>query len=201
MSFLETLKKRRSIYALGKNIDGEKAIEIVKEAVRQSPTAFNSQSGRLLFVTDAAQEKLWGEIVAADLKAEMDRQGVPESAFENTKKRLDGFGAAYGTVLFFEDQEVIKTLQENAPLYAENFPVWSEQGSGIVAANAWTALAEEGIGANLQHYNPVIDSSVAKEWDIPAHWKLRSQLVFGSIEAAAGDKEFMEDDKRFKVAK
>ena len=201
MSFLENLKKRRSIYTLGKNIDGEKAIEVIKEAVRQSPTAFNSQSARLLFITESAQEKLWGEIAARDLKAEMDRQGVPESAFEKTGKRLNSFKAAYGTVLFFEDQEVIKSLQEKFPLYAENFPAWSEQGSGIVTVNAWTALAEEGIGANLQHYNPVIDHSVAKEWTIPDHWKLRSQLVFGSIEAEAGEKEFMDDDKRFRIAK
>ncbi|MDR1568677.1 MAG: nitroreductase family protein, partial [Streptococcaceae bacterium] len=74
-----------------------------------------------------------------------------------------------------------------------------EQSTGIASINVWTALSELGLGASLQHYNPVIDDAVAKVWDIPSNWKLRGQLVFGSIESAAGDKEFMNDTDRFKV--
>jgi len=201
MSFIDSLKKRRSIYALGKNLaDGVKAIETIKEAVRLSPTAFNSQTGRVLILTGAAQDKLWDEIIAPELKAAMEAQGAPESAWDSTKAKLASFKAAFGTALFFEDQTVVKELQEKFALYAENFPVWSEQGSGIIAVNAWTALAELGVGANLQHYNPVIDEAVAKEWNIPTSWKLRSQLVFGSIEAAAGEKTFISDEDRFIIA-
>lgn len=201
MSFINTLENRRSIYALGKNADADKAIEAIKAAVRFSPTAFNSQTGRVLIVTDAAQDKLWDEIVAPELKAAMEAQGAPESAWDGTRAKLDGFKAALGTALFFEDQDVVKGLQEQFALYAENFPVWSEQGSGIISVNAWTALAELGLGANLQHYNPLIDEAVAKEFNIPASWKLRGQLVFGSIEAAAGEKSFMDDVDRFIVVK
>ena len=202
MTFLKALENRRSIYALGKKVaNEEEAINTIKEAVRFSPTAFNSQTTRVLIVTGSSQEKLWGEIVATDLKAEMDRQGVPANVFEGTKAKLDSFKAAFGTALFFEDQDVVKGLQEQFPLYAENFPVWSEQASGITTVNAWVALSELGLGANLQHYNPVIDATVAKEFNIPANWKLRGQLVFGSVEAAAGDREFMADDDRFIVAK
>ncbi|GAB2024107.1 nitroreductase family protein [Lactovum odontotermitis] len=201
MTFLETLKNRRSIYALGKNIDGDKAIETIKEAVRQSPTAFNSQSSRVLIVTGDAQDKLWNTITAADLEAAMHEQGVPEEAIAATKGKLAGFAAAHGTALFFEDMDVVKNLQENFALYAENFPLWSEQATGITTANAWTALSEIGIGANLQHYNPVIDASVAKEFSIPASWKLRGQLVFGSVEAPAGEKTFIADEERFKIVK
>ena len=61
-----------------------------------------------------------------------------------------------------------------------------------------TALAQENIGANLQHYNPVIDEAVVAEWSIPANWNLRAQMVIGSIEAPAGEKEYMEDSARFK---
>jgi predicted oxidoreductase (fatty acid repression mutant protein) len=128
----------------------------------------------------------------------MDRQGVPESAWANTEAKLNGFKAAFGTALIFEDQDVVKSYQEQFALYADNFPAWSEQGSGIITANAWSALAELGLGANLQHYNPVIDATVAKEFGIPANWKLRGQLVFGSIEAPAGEKTFIDDADRFK---
>ncbi|HEN8896804.1 TPA: nitroreductase family protein, partial [Streptococcus agalactiae] len=36
-------------------------------------------------------------------------------------------------------------------------------------------------------------------YGVPASWKLRGQLNFGSIEAETGEKEFMNDDDRFKV--
>lgn len=161
MSFIKSLENRRTIYALGRNVqDEEKVIETIKEAVRFSPTAFNSQTGRLLILTGDAQDKLWDEIVAPELKAAMEAQGVPESAWDNTRAKLDGFKAAFGTILFFEDQAVVKNLQEQFALYADNFPVWSEQGSGIISVNVWTALAELGLGANLQHYNPLIDEAV-----------------------------------------
>ncbi len=45
---------------------------------------------------------------------------------------MAGFGQAKGIILFYEDQDVVKGLQEQFPLYAENLPLWSEQGHGIV---------------------------------------------------------------------
>ena len=62
-----------------------------------------------------------------------------------------------------------------------------------------TELAALGIGANLQHYNPVIDEAVAKTWNIPASWKLRAQLVFGGIAAPADEKSFAPIADRLKV--
>ncbi len=53
----------------------------------------------------------------------------------------------------------------------------------------WTALEAEGLGANLQHYNPLIDAKVAEAWDIPANWKLNAQLVFGGKTSEPGPKE------------
>ena len=112
---------------------------------------------------------------------------------------LDGFAAGYATVLFYEDQVVVRSLQEQFVLYADNFPVWSEHSSAIAQYAVWTALAEQNIGASLQHYNPVIDAEVAATYSIPDHWKLRAQLVIGSIEAPAGEKTYMDDSVRFKT--
>lgn len=202
MSFLEELKNRRSIYALGRNteVSDEKIVEVIKEAVRQSPSAFNSQTTRVLILMNDEASAFWNELVATDLEATMKEQGAPEEAIAGTKEKLASFGASKGTALFFEDQDVVKGLQEQFALYADNFPVWSEQASGITSVNTWTALSSElGLGANLQHYNPVIDASVIAKYNVPASWKLRGQLNFGSIEAPAGDKEFMNDEDRFKV--
>lgn len=45
----------------------------------------------------------------------------------------------------------------------------------------WTALEQEGLGANLQHYNfsPYFARNVKEQWNLPATWNLKAQLVFG----------------------
>ncbi len=195
--YLQALKNRRSIYALGKQVAlSDAEIEtIIKSAVEESPSSFNSQSSRAVILFDQAHERLWA-ITEATLRAM-----VPADKFGPTEQKLAGFKAAKGTVLFYEDKAVIDGLQAQFPLYADNFPVWSEHSSGIAQHSVWVALAERAIGASLQHYNPVIDDAVQKEWAIPSSWILRAQMPFGSIEAAAGAKEYMAHDDRFKVFK
>jgi len=51
------------------------------------------------------------------------------------------------------------------------------------------ALTTEGLGANLQHYNPLIDKRVAEGWNIPSDWSLKSQLVFGGVVSKPDEKE------------
>lgn len=194
-TFTDTLKNRRSIYHLGRNVSlsNEELTTLIKEAIKESPTAFNAQSTRAVILFGDAHEKLW------EITEEALRPLTPAEAFPNTQNKLAGFKNGYGTVLFFKDTDVVKGLQEQFELYAANFPDWSEQSNGIATANTWVALVDKGLGANLQHYNPVIDEAVAKEWNIPSNWKLRSQLVFGSPETPAGEKEYMNDADRFRV--
>ena len=194
-TFTDTLKNRRSIYHLGRNVSlsNEELTTLIKEAIKESPTAFNAQSTRAFILFGDAHEKLW------EITEEALRPLTPAEAFPNTQNKLAGFKNGYGTVLFFKDTDVVKGLQEQFELYADNFPDWSEQSNGIATANTWVALVDKGLGANLQHYNPVIDEAVAKEWNIPSNWKLRSQLVFGSPETPAGEKEYMNDADRFRV--
>ncbi|WP_180036802.1 MULTISPECIES: nitroreductase family protein [unclassified Acinetobacter] len=195
MSFKDHLLKRRTIYSIGKNValDEAKIEEIIKEAVRLSPSSFNSQTSRVVILFGESHAKFW-EIVRETL-----RKMVPAENFASTDSKISSFAAGFGTALFYEDQDVVKALQEQFALYADNFPVWSEHSTGIAQFATWIALAENNIGASLQHYNPIIDEEVAAIFDVPANWKLRAQLVFGSIEAPAGDKEFMNDADRFKT--
>lgn len=194
-NFLNSIKTRRTIYVIGKNVtvDQAKIEETIREAVKQSPSAFNSQTSRVVTLYGESHTNFWN-IVRETL-----RKIVPAEAFEGTNQKIDSFSAGFGTALFYEDQDVVKGLQEQFALYADNFPVWSEHSSAIAQFATWTALSEIGIGASLQHYNPIVDAEVAETYDIPANWKLRAQLVFGSIEAPAGDKPFMDDAARFKT--
>ncbi|HCN35706.1 MULTISPECIES: nitroreductase family protein [Acinetobacter] len=195
MSFLDHIKQRRTIYAVGKNValTPEQIESVIKEAVNLSPSAFNSQTSRIVTLFGESHLQFWN-IVRETL-----RKIVPEAAFEGTNTKINSFAAGYGTVLFYEDQDVVKSLQEQFALYADNFPVWSEHSSAIAQFAVWTALSEQNIGASLQHYNPIVDAEIAEIFDIPANWKLRAQLVFGSIEAPAGEKTFMAEADRFKT--
>lgn len=191
------IKNRRTIYNLGDAlpVSEEHVTKLIKEAVKHSPSSFNSQTSRVVILFGAEHKKLW------NMTKEALRKIVPEQAFAATEQKIDSFAAGAGSILFFEDQDIVKGLQEQFPLYADNFPIWSEQASGIAQFAVWTALSQENIGASLQHYNPLIDNDVQAAWNVPANWILRAQMVFGSINSPAGDKDFMDDDIRFKVFK
>lgn len=194
-NFLNSIKARRTIYAIGKNVSVDQATieETIREAVKQSPSSFNSQTSRVVTLFGKSHTNFWN-IVRETL-----RKIVPAEAFEGTNAKIDSFSAGFGTALFYEDQDVVKALQEQFALYADNFPVWSEHSTAIAQFATWTALSEIGIGASLQHYNPIVDAEVAETFGIPSNWKLRAQLVFGSIEAPAGEKTYMDDAARFKT--
>ncbi|MBP6562524.1 MAG: nitroreductase family protein [Neisseriaceae bacterium] len=193
--YLQALKNRRSIYALGNQValsNGELAT-LIKTAVDESPSSFNSQSSRAVILFDQAHERLW-DITEAALRAL-----VPAENFGPTAQKMAAFKAAKGTVLFYEDTSVIEGLQAQFAAYADNFPIWSEHSTAIAQHSVWATLAEHNVGASLQHYNPVIDAAVQKEWALPSNWVLRAQMPFGSIEAAAGEKQYMAHEARYKV--
>lgn len=195
MEFVTALRHRRSIYALGKNevLDRTRVEELVREAFTHTPSAFNSQSARGVVLFGEESDRFWS------LVGEALKPLVPPEAFGKTREKLEGFAKGYGTILFFEDQSVVEDLQKRFPLYAEKFPLWSAQSNGMLEFAVWTALESEGLGASLQHYNPVIDEAVRKAWSLPESWKLYAQMPFGSVEAPAGEKDFLPLADRIRV--
>jgi len=190
--------KRRSQYALGKTLPiSEGELEsLVRQAMRLAPSSFNSQSSRAIILFGAPSEKLWKVITKEIL-----RPMVPADNWAATDAKMDGFAAGAGTILFFEDQATVKHMQEQFPLYADAFPIYSEHSAGMAQFAVWTALAEVGVGASLQHYMPLIDEAVAKEWNVPASWKLRAQMPFGSNAQPLSEKTFIDDAQRFKTVR
>ncbi|WP_101926445.1 MULTISPECIES: nitroreductase family protein [Luteimonas] len=194
-SFLEHARRRRSQYSLGPTLplSQDATTTLIQEAVRQAPSSFNSQSSRAVILFGAQSRRFWALVEDAL------RPVVPADAFAATQAKLAGFAAGAGTVLFYEDQDVVADLQAKFPLYADNFPVWSEHSTAIAQYAVWTVLAEAGIGASMQHYNPLPDAAAAQEWNLPASWRLRAQMPFGSHEAPIGEKTFIDDAIRFRV--
>lgn len=196
--FLDLINKRRTIYAIGKNVEQtpEYLTDLIQNAIKQSPSSFNSQSSRAVILFNAEHEKFWGFV-----KDKLKSYAKDEAAAAKTDAKMDSFAAGVGTVLFFEDMNVVSGLQEKFPSYAENFPIWAEHSTAIAQFAVWSALHIDGVGASLQHYNPIVDEQVHAEWDVPASWKLRAQLVFGSVEGEPSEKGYMDDAARFKVFK
>lgn len=197
-TFLEAMKHRRSYYALSNHspISATEVETIINDAVLHVPSAFNSQTARVVLLIGEHHQKLW-KIVEDALRAIM--VGRP---FEDTKAKIDNcFACGYGTILFFEDQAIVSDLQKSFPSYKDNFPIWSQHTSAMHQFAIWTMLEDAGFGASLQHYNPLIDAAVAEEWNLPKEWKLVAQMPFGTPIAEPGEKEFSSLAKRVKVFK
>ncbi|KPA81709.1 putative mitochondrial hypothetical protein [Leptomonas pyrrhocoris] len=194
--YVEAISKRRSIYNLGNKLPRSHAevTKTIEDAIRQCPSSFNVQSSRAVILYGNSHKKVW-DIVKAALK-----KVTSAEQYAASEAKVNGcFLAGAGTVLFYEDTEAIKGQQKAYPLYADNFPVWSQHSSAIAQFAVWTALAQDGIGASLQHYNQLIEADLRQAFDIPEHWSLIAQMPFGSIEKPADPKTYMEDDKRFMV--
>ena len=67
--FIEQIKVRRTIYALGDQVTHSEAqlTALIKDAIKHSPSSFNSQSSRAVILFGEQHHKLW-DIVKAELK-------------------------------------------------------------------------------------------------------------------------------------
>ena len=195
--FFTAVADRRSFYGISKEavVSDDKIKEIIEHAVKHTPSAFNSQSTRVVLLLGKEHDKLW------DITMKALRKIVPADNFSSTEDKINSFKNGYGTVLSFEDNSVIESLQKQFALYKDNFPIWSQQTSGMHQFVIWTALEIEGFGASLQHYNELIENDVKKEWSIPENWKLIGQMPFGKPTAKPDEKQFSPLEERIKVFK
>ncbi|OLN88327.1 putative nitroreductase HBN1-like protein 1 [Colletotrichum chlorophyti] len=191
---LDAIKTRRTYYPLSKDltISKERVDEIAKTALAHVPSPFNSQSNRVVVLHGAEHDKFW------DITTDVLKFIVPGDQWEVTAGKMAMFKGAAGTVLFFEDQDVVNAFQEKFARYADRFPVWANQSDAMLQFTLWTTLEAEGLGVNLQHYNPLVDQQVAAEWKVPASWKLNAQLVFGGKTGEACPKESKPIEEIFK---
>ena len=191
----QAFDERRSVYALGNElpVEPQAIVNMAERVLLHTPSAFNSQSSRLVVLFGAEHQKLW------HIAEEKLRAAVGDGDFSGTKQKLDGFRAAAGTVLFYEDKNVTESLQEQFALYADRFPVWAQQTSAMHQYAMWTELRTLNVGANLQHYNPLVDEDAAKAYAIPDSWELVAQMPFGNIVEPAGEKTYQPVSERMKV--
>jgi hypothetical protein len=191
----QAFDERRTIYALGSDlpVDPRAIVNIAERVLLHTPSAFNSQTSRLIVLFGEQHQQIWN--IAEDKL----RQEVGDGDFSSSQQKMVSFRAAAGTVLFFEDEEVVKSLQDKFALYADKFPVWAQQTSAMHQYAMWTELRTLEVGASLQHYNPLIDDNVAAAFSVPDHWELVAQMPFGNIVEPAGEKTYQPLNQRMKV--
>lgn len=179
----QAFDERRTIYALGNDlpVDPRAIVNIAERVLLHTPSAFNSQSSRLIVLFDEQHKQLW------DITENKLRQEVGDGDFSSSKQ--NGQLPCWGrNGIVFEDEEVVKSLQDKLALYADKFPIWAQQTSAMHQYAMWTELRTLEVGASLQHYNPLIDKDVAAAFSVPDHWELVAQMPFGSIVEPAGEK-------------
>lgn len=175
-SFYSAVQSRRSIYGINdeKIISDERIQDVISLVVKHTPTAFNSQTGRVVVLLGDQHIKFW------KLAFESVKEGLAEEKIASTQSRFDGFASGYGTVLFFEDYSVVESFQKEFASVGDHFPDWSHQASGMLQYLVWTALEQEGFGASLQHIYPRLSKEVKESWGIQEKWELIAQLPFGN---------------------
>ena len=138
--FKEALRHRRTYYHITNSspISDEQIKEIIDFAVMNVPSAFNSQSTRIVLLLGKNHKKLW-EITKETLK-----RLVSAEVFKGTEAKIDGsLAAGYGTILFFEDKAVVEQLQDSFPTYYDKVnQLIKEEGLDIPQQTQPMTLAE-----------------------------------------------------------
>lgn len=190
MELKKILEKRRSIYNIGNDlpISEDEVTTLVKDLTELVPDAFDMKSARVIILFNEKHHFFWDTVF---------------NIFDGkiSREKIESFKSGAGTILYFYDKNVVQILQEKFPLYAQNFPIWANQANGMLQFTIWSGLAEKGIGANLQHYNPVIDKKIKEIFNIPESYEFVAQMPFGNIKLEAPSKAKENIDTRVIVIK
>lgn len=193
--FVDLLEKRRSIYALGTNsrYSKQEITDRIRKVVKQVPSAFNSQTTRVVVLFDEANHKFWDHIY------DVQRNVLEGEMWDAMSGVLTGSKNGIGTVLFFEDMDAVKEM----PAQGVRQEAYKQNNNANVQYAVWLALAEMDLGASLQHFNvgyeQGFDKGTKKMFNLPKSYEMLAQMPFGSIEQGAGEKEHIDADIQVKV--
>lgn len=123
--------------------------------------------------------------------------------------------------MFFESDNDLTALAQQHAVVAPFITEWSDTSSGMhqlagtfspsqtlfskqstnPSETVWTALEAEGLGASLQHYHflPPFVEKIKEDYKLPADWKPKAQLVFGTPVGGPMDKTTKPVEDRVKV--
>jgi hypothetical protein len=105
---LTAFDHRRSCYNLtnGSTIPDGELEQVIKDCLNVVPSAFNTQTTRLVLLVGEHHTRLW-EIIGGALR---DKIGAERYA-SGTESKIKSFAAAYGTILFADDPKAVEGLK------------------------------------------------------------------------------------------
>ena len=191
---MDVIEKRRSNYDLENNIELSKKdlINLLRKIVYYSPSPFNVQSSKVVFLNKKSHNLLWNTVVEEYLKKNNNGE-----LLDSEKARIKRESKAYGTILFYKDEQIIEEFKENLDDYEKReLDGWCTEESAMLQMNIWNELRLKNIGAHLVHFDN-IDEEISVAFDINKKYKLVAMMVIGSIVQEAAVKPKKDIDKRF----
>lgn len=191
---MDVIEKRRSNYDLENNIELSKKdlINLLRKIVYYSPSPFNVQSSKLVLLNKKSHNLLWNTVVEEYLKKNNNGE-----LLDSEKARIKRESKAYGTILFYKDEQIIEEFKENLDNYEKReLDGWCTEESAMLQMNIWNELRLKNIGAHLVHFDN-IDEEISVAFDINKKYKLVAIMVIGSIVQEAAVKPKKDIDKRF----
>ncbi len=191
---MDVIEKRRSNYDLENNIELSKKdlINLLRKIVYYSPSPFNVQSSKVVFLNKKSHNLLWNTVVEEYLKKNNNGE-----LLDSEKARIKRESKAYGTILFYKDEQIIEEFKENLDDYEKReLDGWCTEESAMLQMNIWNELRLKNIGAHLVHFDN-IDEEISVAFDINKKYKLVAIMVIGSIVQEAAVKPKKDIDKRF----
>lgn len=196
MEFLDAISSRHSEYSLDGaiGVSEEEVLARIRSVAERMPSAYNGQSARAFVLFGDDHREFWR--IVADVLLEK----IGEERFKRTGSKIASFSAAAGTVLFYEIDSVTEELIETYPSYAHAFPAWAEHGNAMLQFAVWTAITDMGLGANIQHYNPLVDDRAREAFGIPDGYRLIAQMPFGRILDPSPGKKKLDGSETVRLA-
>ena len=191
---MDVIEKRRSNYDLENNIELSKKdlINLLRKIVYYSPSPFNVQSSKVVFLNKKSHNLLWNTVVEEYLKKNNNGE-----LLDSEKAKIKRESKAYGTILFYKDEQIIEEFKEKLDDYEKReLDGWCTEESAMLQMNIWNELRLKNIGAHLVHFDN-IDEEISVAFDINKKYKLVAMMVFGSIVQEAAVKPKKDINKRF----
>ncbi|KIM99156.1 hypothetical protein OIDMADRAFT_127501 [Oidiodendron maius Zn] len=180
--WLAAAKYRRTVYGLKDTspVPDSRIEEIVEQVISFSPSAYNTQPGRITLVLGQKHKDLWDAIIAV---AEPILKAAGPGVWDAMGPAFQAFRNAYGSVLFWVRGESIRDAQGQHKSAAHMFDQFGEHQSGMAQILIWTALELEGFGANLQHMAsiPPVEDAIRKFVGVSDDYSLKANMNFGEL--------------------
>ncbi len=194
---LTSLAKRRSVYQFENRLNHqpEELASTIGQAVMAAPSAFNSQTSRIVLMTGSKNHKVW-ELIRQAQEPLIDEG----SGGDFYRMVFDTGQNAAASLIFFEDQAAVEA---NIPANPERQVIYKEKNSAITQYTAWVVLADLGYGACLQHFNigakEGYDQSIKDLLQVPDSWELNAQMPFGLLKDLPEAKEKLPIDQIIQI--